>query len=182
MSLSDLASIGSLVSGGAVLISLIYLSLQVRQAERNQRAAVNHGMAQRIFDSAYKLTEPPLAEFHYEAMMDAEDLSGAEVLQLMNIVTVMASGAMEAWVQRKTNLIDDRMFQLALGPVKTMLCRPVYRAVWPMARRSFPRDFGEMFEREIYAEPIRPAVDLVEQFKANLAALRAVASGGLGAA
>ena len=34
MTLSDLASIGSLISGIAVLISLIYLSLQVRQAEK----------------------------------------------------------------------------------------------------------------------------------------------------
>jgi hypothetical protein len=31
MSLSDLASLGSFVSGFAVLISLIYLALQVRQ-------------------------------------------------------------------------------------------------------------------------------------------------------
>ena len=37
MSLSDVAAIGSLVSGVAVLVSLVYLSLQVKQAERNQQ-------------------------------------------------------------------------------------------------------------------------------------------------
>src|SRR6185369_1973473 len=37
MTLSDLAAIGSLVSGFAVLISLVYLSLQVKQTERNQQ-------------------------------------------------------------------------------------------------------------------------------------------------
>ena len=42
MSLSDLASIGSLVSGVAVLGSLIYLALQVRQTDRNQQAAIRH--------------------------------------------------------------------------------------------------------------------------------------------
>ena len=40
MSLTDLASLGSLVSAIAVLISLIYLSLQVKQAERNQQASI----------------------------------------------------------------------------------------------------------------------------------------------
>ena len=40
MSLFDLASIGSLVSGVAVLVSLVYLSVQVKKAERNQQASI----------------------------------------------------------------------------------------------------------------------------------------------
>lgn len=40
MTLSDFAAIGSFVSGGAVLVSLVYLSLQVRQTERNQQASI----------------------------------------------------------------------------------------------------------------------------------------------
>jgi hypothetical protein len=48
MSLSDLASLGSFVSGFAVLISLIYLSLQVRQTKRNQQIAIRHSRASRI--------------------------------------------------------------------------------------------------------------------------------------
>src|SRR5579862_4809924 len=50
MTLADLASIGSLISGVAVLISLIYLALQVRQAEKNQRALMNQGTAARVSD------------------------------------------------------------------------------------------------------------------------------------
>src|SRR5215469_17016584 len=44
MTLSDLASIGSFVSGIAVLVSLVYLAIQVRQNTRNLRAqtAVSH--------------------------------------------------------------------------------------------------------------------------------------------
>ena len=47
MTLSDLASIGSLVSGLAVLGSLFYLSLQNRQLDRNQRALMNQGVINR---------------------------------------------------------------------------------------------------------------------------------------
>ena len=43
MTLSDLAAIGSLVSGLAVLVSLVYVSIQIRQTERNQRALINQG-------------------------------------------------------------------------------------------------------------------------------------------
>ena len=48
MSLSDLSALGSFVSGIAVLASLIYLILQVRQAERYQKASVQQGRAARL--------------------------------------------------------------------------------------------------------------------------------------
>src|SRR5271156_1860686 len=55
MTLSDLASLGSFVSGVAVLVSLIFLFFQmrqmteqVRQAERNQRALMQQGRADRV--------------------------------------------------------------------------------------------------------------------------------------
>ena len=53
MSLSDLASLGSFVSGVAVLVSLVFLyfqlgnlNRQVTQAEKNQRAAIHQARQQ----------------------------------------------------------------------------------------------------------------------------------------
>jgi hypothetical protein len=48
MSLSDFASVGSFVSGIAVMISLIYLALQVKQNSRHTRALIMQGRAARI--------------------------------------------------------------------------------------------------------------------------------------
>jgi len=48
MSLSDLASIGNLVSGIAVLVSLIYLGLQVHQSAKHTQALILQGRAERI--------------------------------------------------------------------------------------------------------------------------------------
>ena len=55
MTLSDLASIGSLVSAAAVLVSLIYLGLQVNQAARNQRAAMVNGISARTSDQLLRV-------------------------------------------------------------------------------------------------------------------------------
>ena len=48
MTLSDIASIGSLVSGIAVLISLIYLGQQIRQNSRHTRALILQGRVDRV--------------------------------------------------------------------------------------------------------------------------------------
>ncbi len=58
MTLSDIASIGSLISGVAVLVSLAYLALQVRQTERNQRASIHQGASERSANLVLALSSP----------------------------------------------------------------------------------------------------------------------------
>ena len=61
MSLSDLASIGTLISGFAVLASLIYLSLQVRQATKHQQAQMLESRTARVFELQTRIAEPDTA-------------------------------------------------------------------------------------------------------------------------
>jgi hypothetical protein len=81
MSLSDLASLGSLVSGVAVPVSLVFLyfqvrqvNQQVRQAEKNQRATIAQVRASRTAEMAMQQTDPAVATAFRKAMAGAEDL------------------------------------------------------------------------------------------------------------
>ena len=62
MTLTDLASWGSLLSSIAVLISLIFVGLQIRQANRNQRSAMQQGRSDRNVKLLSRLTDPKLSE------------------------------------------------------------------------------------------------------------------------
>ncbi|WP_293371832.1 hypothetical protein, partial [Phenylobacterium sp.] len=75
MSLSDVASIGTLLSAIAVLVSLIFLyfqlrqvSAQVRQTERNQRSIINQGATTRSMQTNSWLCEPHMSELLTKAM------------------------------------------------------------------------------------------------------------------
>ena len=72
MSLMDLASIGSFMSGVAVVVSLVYLALQVRQAQKNQRALMQQGRAARICDLLLRLSEPSMASTYRKALRGEE--------------------------------------------------------------------------------------------------------------
>jgi hypothetical protein len=58
MSLSDLAALGNLVGGVAVLVSLAYLSVQVRQNTKHMRALMFQGRAARINDHLTAMLQP----------------------------------------------------------------------------------------------------------------------------
>jgi hypothetical protein len=67
MSLSDLASLGSFVSGFAVLVTLVLLLLQMRQSNQNQRALMSQGNIDRIGNILRWLAEPHIADLDFRA-------------------------------------------------------------------------------------------------------------------
>ena len=60
MTFFDLASIGSFISGIAVLISLIYLSLQIRQNSKHTRALIQQGRLERITNQLLAMADTDL--------------------------------------------------------------------------------------------------------------------------
>src|SRR5215472_7715408 len=88
MSLSDLASLGSFVSGVAVLISLIFLYFQVRQAnqlvrqaEKNQQATIRLERTSRAVAISMGASEPSLADAAHKALTGAKDISSTQIMQ-----------------------------------------------------------------------------------------------------
>src|SRR5881296_316469 len=102
MSLSDLASIGSLVSGVAVLISLIYLTLQVRQAGRSQRALMQQGRANRVADTCLRIAEPGLSRVFNKAMSGDDNLTPEELEQFMNICRAGFLSGEDSFLQHRS--------------------------------------------------------------------------------
>lgn len=88
MTLSDLASIGSLISGLAVLASLVFLyfqlrqmNAQVRQAERNQLAAIRLGRVAERIHVNIALMEPSAADAYLKGMSGADDITSTQYSQ-----------------------------------------------------------------------------------------------------
>ena len=82
MSLSVLASLGSAISGFAVLISLVFLYFQlrqvteqIRQAERNQRATIAQFRASRTVDAMLQGCEASMADAFFKATAVEADLT-----------------------------------------------------------------------------------------------------------
>ncbi len=137
MSLSDLASLGSFVSGIAVLASLVYLSLQVRQAERNQRAIVQQARISRSSDQLMHLTEPSLARVWLKIQKSPGDATEEEAFQFMVIFTAMLRNAEDVWFQHELNLLDAASLNNQLGPLRSVLSSHAGATLWKVVRRNY---------------------------------------------
>jgi hypothetical protein len=169
MTLADLASIGSLVSGLAVLISLGYLSLQVRQTERNQRALMNQGAMARDTDIVAMLGQPEFVDAWTRAMAGETEFTAAEVWQLSLKLRALLGSLQDTHLQRKTGLIDQITYDYVAGGVQYFVAQPVIQALWTNAHEAYPPEMIAIVDGFIAKAPPAAPVDFPAALKAQLA-------------
>jgi hypothetical protein len=130
MSLSDLASIGSLVSGAAVLGSLIYLALQVRQADRNQQASIRHGRVTRHVDILLARADPGLATAWQHGAWSPDKLTETELTQYIAMCRAQFLTYKDAFYQHEEGLLNDDAFATVLGGARAVAGNPGFRLAW----------------------------------------------------
>ena len=170
MSLSDLASLGSFVSGLAVLTSLIYLALQVRQTKRNQQIAIRHSRASRVVELHLALANVAVAEAWLHGSGSPQEITKTEVSQFMNLCRALFFHFEDSFYQREEGLLNDDAFETVVAGVRLSGRNPGFRAAWKIARPNFGGRFLGFMDKLVAESAVDPPVDLsVETWKAAFA-------------
>ena len=160
MSLSDLASVGSFVSGFAVLISLIYLALQVRQTKRNQQIAIRHSRATRIVELHLGLADGAVAEAWLHGSGSPQEITQTELVQYINLCRALFFHFEDSFYQREEGLLNDAAFETVVAGVRFSARSPGWRAAWKIARSNFGGRFLDFMDRVVAGAAVEPPVNL----------------------
>ena len=147
MSFTDLASIGSLVSGLAVLVSLVYLAQQTRQDVRNSRALIQQGRAARIADTALRLAELRASEGIDKCFNGSPDVSAQDVARFLYICRAILISAEDSFFQHEQGLLDDVAFASFENSVKSGMGSPGLAAGWLLTAHSYEPQFRDFMDR-----------------------------------
>jgi hypothetical protein len=165
MSLSDLASLGSFVSGVAVLISLGFLYFQVRQvneqvrqAERNQRATIAQARAGRTVDIALRNVDAHAAQAYWRVLGGAADLTATELQQFMAYFRAFLANAEDTFLQALHGLLEPATHRAYLTSMAATWALPAYRLAWPGMRHVVGVEYATFVDQMIAETPMsRPA-------------------------
>src|SRR5690349_3673577 len=169
MSLTDLASLGSFVSAVAVLISLIYLSLQVKQAERNQQASIRATRVTRIVDIMMGLSDPSLADAVTKASECARDVTDQQIRQFAFYCGARFYNAEDSFNQFQEGLLNQVTFDSLAAGLRHSLAQPGMRAFYKRQRAMLGRDFSAFVDKLLVETALGPPVDSVAQWRADVA-------------
>lgn len=166
MSLTDLASVGTLVSGLAVLASLVFLNLQARQTARNQQSHMQHGRVEQMSGWLRYIAEPEVAELMLkgnEGKLELVDFTRYHSI-LWSILVIYENN----FIQHRSGMLDDAQYEATLGSLKFQSSLPGFRANWMNTRYMFDAQFAAFLDDLIEKTPV--VVDMGGRAHAHWAA------------
>jgi hypothetical protein len=138
MSLEDLGNIGEFVAAVAVLISLIYLALQIRQ--NTQQVNVNTTAVQQAsFDQAIqafaRFREPmtrdqAVAELYLTGLRDPDALDPPERLRFRHLLMDLFLGYYSMYLRAGDSVLNREAWEANIPMVQVLLSYPGVAAWW----------------------------------------------------
>jgi hypothetical protein len=147
MTLADLASLGSFVSGVAVLGSLLFITFQLRQNTQAMRATASQANAANFQALLVPVIEnADVAKIWFKGFSHYEELSNEERARFI----LLAHGCFRFFeasrVQWRHGQLDDEHWHTVEATVRHLASQPGIRSFWKLRRHWHSTEFQNWFE------------------------------------
>ena len=159
MTLEQIFYLSQSVASVAVVGTLIYLGLQVRSAERSQRAIMQQGRADRAASGALGLAEPELARVFGKATAGQASLTRDEFTQWMMMCRALFLSGEDSYLQHQARQLDQPAFDSYVEGVRYYMRSPGMRAAWQVSRGQFGSDFRNFVDAILREPPVAGSGD-----------------------
>jgi len=142
MTLEDISNIGEFIGGVGVLVTIIYLAVQVRYntiAQRTEsRLSTTRSMTE-WYTSGMK--DPELVRLFSDGFLKTADLTNADRARFLWMIGALASKIEEICSQHKVGLIDDNLWNKYRGILAVFIENPVIKEWWDSQAAPYSDDF-----------------------------------------
>jgi hypothetical protein len=173
MSLEQVFYLSQSIASIAVVGSLIYLGVQVRGAERSQRAIMQQGRADRSSNASLTIANPELARVWQKGMDGDPPLTRDELTQWLLLCRSAFLSGEDSFLQHKAGALDQRAFDSYCAGVRSYMSRPGFRVAWRLLGSQFGKEFRAFVDAQVAAAPTASDVDLHAEWHRLLQAERA---------
>lgn len=154
MGLSQLADLGELLSGVAVVASLVYLAVQIRQNTRTVRASTLHQNTDLWSSLFLRLAEPDLARAYVAGMAGQPDIKPLQYTQFFFLCRSMFLAFENQHYQMRHGVLDSEAYAGYERSISTqVLAFRGFRLWWKLNRSMYSPDFVDHVDAMIADVP-----------------------------
>ena len=152
MELGQLANLGEFIGGLAVLITLIYLAIQVKQGTAALASSRHHEMLDLILKNNFSPVSESreFAEFIETAQTDPNALDETDWLRFVYYAYGMLAMWEDAYISHMRGLIDDEIWAAWDGASRSLLTNDGYRKFWAQERLAHSPSFRAYIDEHIF--------------------------------
>ena len=160
MSLEDLGNIAELVAAIAVLVSLIYLALQIRQNTEQIKQSILSVRAS-AFDTSLSSSagfivniaqDPDLADIYRRGLI-GESLNETEWIRFRFVISNLFGHYEHLYYQHRAGLAEPEYWESRAANMEWYFAQPGWRAYWDEAGRLFGQGFREYVAMQLAGLP-----------------------------
>jgi hypothetical protein len=159
MTLVDLASLGSFLSGVAVALSLVYLALQMHQNAKHTRALIQQGRVGRVVDLGLAMGNPDSAAALVASAGVESTPELVRRLQIRFISAAFLTSFEDTFSQHEEGLLSEDLFGSLRASVANFLALPTFREDWSQWKADRP-DTGTRFKAFVDDIAAKSAISL----------------------
>ena len=167
MTLSELANIGEFLGGMAVIASLVYLAIQIRQNTKTVRGTTLQQNTDFWGDLFLQLADPGLTQVFAVGMPGRSDITPSIYLQFHFIARAMFLGMENQYFQFRNGILDSESY---LGYEKVirfqLLAYRGFRIHWEQNRFAYSPAFVSHIDALIETTPESKGAPLVDEWVA----------------
>ena len=153
MNLIELGAVGELVGGVAVIGSLIYLGLQVRQSNALAVSRSHEESSRASSDLAYQLNDPVVTDLFMRANQDWASLAPAEVLRLRALVQAGMNYFETLFYANERGEVHNEVWESRIHRMRAY--REIgFEHIWESLAPFYGVRFREFVAREVLAGPV----------------------------
>ena len=135
-----IGAIGEILGAGAVFVSLVYLALQIRNQNREARAAAMHDIWVGFRESIGAFGDHQTSMVYTKALAQ-EELSDSEQLQLIVGVQRILRVWEEAFMQKNRGRLDDEVWETMVTQFSSTMGSRAFQTVWNLRKDVYSSSF-----------------------------------------
>ena len=166
MSLEQLANLGEFVGGVAVIVTLIYLTLQVKQNTRSIRSSTLATNTEYWTSLLLKNADEDMVDAYLLGMSGVADLEPRKFLQFFLLCRALFVSMEAQHHQYLEGALDEEIY---LGYERSVTAQilsfPGFRRYWAQCREEFSPVFRTYIDDILKREPERHPAYLMEQWQ-----------------
>tara|TARA_B100001175_G_C19262552_1_gene520170 strand:+ start:68 stop:610 length:543 start_codon:yes stop_codon:yes gene_type:complete len=155
MIMNDILGIVQIISGLAVIASVVYLAREVSQTSKIVRAQFGHGLTSRLYERYFLSAKDKEFSKFLAKDWSKDGMEDYEYWRVTLWINTILVDLFDTYDQHRQNLIDSthlkmRVTLLKTGLMKTKMGEPTWR-IWKEARDP---EFVEWFENEFFGQKL----------------------------
>ena len=150
MNWEAIGAIGEVVGAVGVILSLLYLAIQIRGEARAKRASTVHDQSNAFRDFLHSIAaDETLSEIYLRGLRNPEELDEAELVRFLSALGFLFRVFEEAFYHWNDGDLDEHVWHGFSAPIVDMLAYPGTVYYWQKRRHWYSAHFRALVEKEI---------------------------------